>query len=57
MDLQTRKRNLISYLTQMKDKLFFDKSEHFILQKEATQQPDLKPMTVEALIQRIKQSE
>jgi|GEM_PF-6141017 len=41
----------------MKDKLFFDKSEHFILQKEATQQPDLKPMTVEALIQRIKQSE
>jgi len=57
VDLQTRKRNLISYLTQMKDKLFFDKSEHFILQKEATQQPDLKPMTVEALIQRIKQSE
>jgi hypothetical protein len=34
MDLQTRKLNLITYLLQMKDEVFFDKLENYILKNE-----------------------
>ncbi len=57
MDLQTRKLNLITYLAQIKDEMFFDKLENFILKREAEHNPDLKPFTVEELIKRIEQSE
>lgn len=57
MDLQTRKLNLITYLAQIKDEVFFDKLENYILKREAKHDPDLKPLTVEELINRIEKSE
>jgi len=57
MDLQTRKLNLITYLAQMKDEVFFDKLENFILKREAKLDLDLKPLTVEELMNRIEKSE
>lgn len=57
MDLQTRKLNLINYLAQIKDEIFFDKLERYILKREVERNPDLKPFTVEELIQRIEKSE
>jgi hypothetical protein len=57
MDLQTRKLNLITYLAKIKDEMFFDKLEDFILKKEAERSPDLKPFTVDELINRIEKSE
>lgn len=57
MDLQTRKLNLITYLAQIKDEIFFDKLERYILKREVERNPDLKPFTVEELIQRIEKSE
>ncbi len=57
MDLQTRKLNLITYLAQIKDELFFDKLEKFILKSEVERNPNLKPFTVEELISRIEKSE
>ncbi len=57
MDLQTRKLNLITYLAQIKDELFFDKLENYILKTESDRHPDFKPLTVEELINRIETSE
>ncbi|WP_142785224.1 hypothetical protein [Changchengzhania lutea] len=57
MDLQTRKLNLITYLAQIKDEIFFDKLENYILKKEVEHNPGLKPFTVEELINRIEKSE
>jgi hypothetical protein len=57
MDLQTRKLNLITYLAQIKDEIFFDKLENYILKKEVENNPELKPFTVEELINRIEISE
>jgi hypothetical protein len=57
MDLQTRKLNLITYLAQIKDEIFFDKLENYILKREIEYNPDLKPFTVDELINRIKKSE
>ncbi len=57
MDLQTRKLNLITYLAQIKDEIFFDKLENYILKREAEHIPDLKPFTIEELISRIEKSE
>ncbi|WP_445736402.1 hypothetical protein [Mariniflexile sp.] len=57
MDLQTRKLNLITYLAQIKDELFFDKLENYILKKEIEHNTDLKPFTIEELINRIEKSE
>ena len=56
MDLQTRKLNLIAYLAQLQDEIFFDKIEKYILQKTENDVP-LKPFTQEELISRIKESE
>ena len=57
MDLQTRKLNLITYLAQIKDEIFFNKLENFILKKELEHNPEIKPFTVEELINRIELSE
>ncbi|WP_318640571.1 hypothetical protein [Flavobacterium ardleyense] len=57
MDLSTRKLNLITYLAQIKDEIFFDKLENYILKREAELNPELKPFTVEELINRIEMSE
>ncbi len=57
MDLQTRKLNLITYLAQIKDEIFFDKLENYILKNEAELNPGLKPLTVKELIDRIEISE
>jgi len=57
MDLQTRKLNLITYLAQIKDEIFFDKLENYILKREVERNPDLKPFTDEELINRIEKSE
>ena len=57
MDLQTRKLNLITYLAQIKDEIFFDKLENFILKREVERSSELKPFTVEELINRIEISE
>jgi len=56
MDLQTRKLNLIAYLAQLQDEIFFDKIEKYIL-KTADNDVPLKPFTQEELINRIKESE
>ena len=56
MDLQTRKLNLIAYLAQLQDEIFFEKIEKYILQKAESDLP-LKPFTQEELISRIKESE
>ncbi len=57
MDFQTRKLNLITYLAQIKDEILFDKLENYILKTETEHNPDLKPFTIEELINRIKKSE
>lgn len=57
MDLPTRKLNLITYLAQIKDEIFFNKLESYILKREAELNPDLKPFTVEELINRVEMSE
>ena len=57
MDLETRKLNLITYLTQLKDEKFFNKLENYILKKEIKHHPELTPFTVEELINRIEKSE
>lgn len=57
MDLQTRKLNLITYLAQIKDEIFFNKLENFILKKEVEHNPEIKLFTVEELINRIELSE
>ncbi|MFC2188338.1 hypothetical protein [Peijinzhouia sedimentorum] len=57
MDLQTRKLNLITYLAQIKDEIFIDKLENYILKREAEHYPELKPFTIEELINRIESSE
>ncbi|WP_225035652.1 hypothetical protein [Winogradskyella sp. SM1960] len=57
IDLQTRKLNLITYLAQIKDEILFDKLENYILKRVIEHNPDLKPFTVEELVNRIEKSE
>jgi hypothetical protein len=57
MDLQTRKLKLITYLAQIKDEVFLDNLESYILKQEVEGNPDLKPFTFEELINRIEKSE
>ena len=57
MDLQTRKLNLITYLLQMKDEVFFDKLENYILKNEVELNPNISPFSTEELINRVKKSE
>ena len=57
MDLQTRKLNLISYLAQLQDEVFFEKLEKYILKREKEHRSEFKPFTVDELINRIEKSE
>ncbi len=57
MDLQTRKLNLITYLLQMKDEVFFDKLENYILKNEVELNTNISPFSTEELINRVKKSE
>lgn len=57
MDLQTRKQNLITYLAQIKDELFFDNLENYILTRETEKNTALQPFPVDELLNRIKNSE
>ncbi len=57
MDLQTRKLNLITYLSQIQDESFIDKIEEILYKKSPIEDVSFKPFTQEDLIQRIKSSE
>jgi hypothetical protein len=57
MDLQTRKLNLITYLAQVQDEVLLEKLESYILKNEGEFHSELKPFTIEELVNRIKKSE
>jgi hypothetical protein len=58
MDIQTRKLNLITYLSELKDENVFEKIEEFIFKKfEKKDKIDLKPFTVNEFENRIEKSE
>ncbi len=57
MDLQTRKLNLITYLSQLQDESFIDKIEKILYKKSPVEEISFKPFTQEELIERIKKSE
>ncbi|MCH7397566.1 hypothetical protein MM236_06180 [Belliella sp. DSM 107340] len=57
MDLQTRKLKLITYLAQIKDEVFLDKLESYILKQEVEGNSVLKSFTFEEFINRIEKSE
>ena len=57
MDFQTRKLNLITYLAKLQDEIFFDKLEKYILKRENEHRSELKPFTINELINRIEESE
>ena len=57
MDLQTRKLNLITYLAQLQDEIFFEKLERYILIREKELHSKFKPFIIEELINRIEKSE
>ncbi len=58
MDLQTRKLNLISYISQLQDEHFFDNIEEYILSKlEKKDYSEFALFSVENLISRIEKSE
>ncbi len=54
MDLQTRKLNLIAYLSQIQDESCINKIEKILYEKKEI---NFKPFTQEELIERIKKSE
>lgn len=57
MDLQTRKLNLITYLAQIQDEILFEKLEMYIIKNGKENPSDLKPFTIDELINRINKSE
>jgi hypothetical protein len=57
MDLQTRKLNLITYLAQVQDEVLLEKLESYILKNKGEFYSELKPFTIEELVNRIKKSE
>ena len=57
MDLQTRKLNLITYLAQLQDEIFFEKIENYILRKSKEKTEEFRQFSVEELISRIEISE
>lgn len=57
MDFQTRKLNLITYLAQLQDEIFFEKLEGYVLKREKEHLTKFKPFTVEEFINRIEKSE
>lgn len=58
MSLQTRKLNLITYISEFNDEKFFKEVESYILKKQPkTHNPDFRPFTVDELIERVEKSE
>jgi len=58
MSLRTRKLNLITYISELKDEKFFKEVENYILKKQPKNpNPDFEPFTVDELIERVKKSE
>ena len=58
MDLQTRKLNLITYLAQIQDEIFFEKIEKYILTKfEKEDHSEFVPFSVDTFEKRIEKSE
>ncbi len=58
MDLQTRKLNLISYLTQLQDETVINGIERLVSKiKSKKTQSDIEPFTVDEFISRIQKSE
>ncbi len=57
MDFQTRKLKLITYLAQLQDENFFEKIENYILFKSKNKNDEIKPFTIQELIDRIEKSE
>ncbi len=57
MDLQTRKLNLITCLSQLQDESCIDKIEKILYKKSPVEEVGFKPFTQEELIERIKRSE
>lgn len=58
MDLETRKLNLITYLAQLQDEIFFEKIENYILKRfEKEDNSEFRPFTSEELIIRMEKSE
>ena len=56
MDIQSRKLNIISYITQLRDEQLIKKIEKYILNNVEIEDDTL-PFSVQEFIQRIKQSE
>ena len=57
MDLQTRKLNLISYLTEIQDEIFIEKIEKFIFNKTNTDSnPETRRFTKQDLLNRAEKS-
>ncbi len=57
MDLQTRKLNLITYLSQLQDESSINKIEKILYKKNPVEEINFKSFTQEELIERIKKSE
>lgn len=58
MDFQTRKLNLIAYLTQIQDESILNKMESYLLKfKAKNEETAFEPFTLEQFIDRIKKSE
>lgn len=58
MDIQTRKLNIITYISQLKDENIVEMIEKYILEKFTKNfKEELQPFTVEEFIKRVEQSE
>ncbi len=58
MDIQTRKLNIITYISQLKDENIVEMIEKYILEKFTKNfKEELQPFTVEEFIKRVEHSE
>lgn len=58
MSLRTRKLNLITYISELKDEKFFEEVENYILEKQPKNpNPDFERFTVDEIVERVKKSE
>ncbi len=57
MDLQTRKLNLITYLSQLQDEDSISKIEKILYNQNSMEEMNLRPFSQAELIERIKKSE
>ncbi|PIF01741.1 MAG: hypothetical protein CR965_01470 [Paludibacter sp.] len=57
MDLQTRKLNLITYLSQVQDENFINEVEKMLYKNNSIIENNFRPFSQKELIERIKKSE